>query len=136
MVAKEVKITNEQGLHMRPAGVFAKEMTKFNSDVTLVYNGKRVNAKSVMLIIAACIKCGAELTIECNGADEEAVKTLGAPYERLRDAFRVSVPDTAAATKLILRQPELFTDYEITKGKMDDVFLAVTGRTLKGGEQK
>lgn len=72
MVAKEVKITNEQGLHMRPAGVFAKEMTKFNSDVTLVYNGKRVNAKSVMLIIAACIKCGAELTIECNGADEEA----------------------------------------------------------------
>lgn len=48
MVAKEVKITNEQGLHMRPAGVFAKEMTKFNSDVTLVYNGKRVNAKSVM----------------------------------------------------------------------------------------
>ena len=70
------------------------------------------------------------------GADEEAVKTLGAPYERLRDAFRVSVPDTAAATKLILRQPELFTDYEITKGKMDDVFLAVTGRTLKGGEQK
>lgn len=70
------------------------------------------------------------------GADEEAVKTLGAPYERLRNAFRVSVPDTAAATQLILRQPELFTDYEITKGKMDDVFLAVTGRTLKGGEQK
>ena len=62
MVAKEVKITNEQGLHMRPAGVFAKEMTKFNSDVTLVFNGKRVNAKSVMLIIAACIKCGSGIS--------------------------------------------------------------------------
>lgn len=70
MVAKNVKIINEQGLHMRPAGEFAREMTKFNADVTLVYNGKRVNAKSVMLIIAACIKCGAELTVECSGADE------------------------------------------------------------------
>lgn len=70
MVAKDVKIINEQGLHMRPAGEFAREMTKFHADVTLVYNGKRVNAKSVMLIIAACIKCGAELTIECSGADE------------------------------------------------------------------
>ena len=72
MLSKTLTIENSEGLHMRPAGVFAKEMTKFNSDVTLVYNGKRVNAKSVMLIIAACIKCGAELTIECNGADEEA----------------------------------------------------------------
>ena len=70
------------------------------------------------------------------GVDEETVKALGAPYERLRDAFRVSVPNTAAATKLILRHPEIFTDYEIAKGKMDDVFLAVTGKTLKGGEQK
>lgn len=70
MVAKDVKIINEQGLHMRPAGEFAREMTKFHADVTLVYNGKRVNAKSVMLIIAACIKCGAELIVECSGADE------------------------------------------------------------------
>lgn len=70
MVAKDVKIINEQGLHMRPAGEFAREMTKFHADVTLVYNGKRVNAKSAMLIIAACIKCGAELTVECSGADE------------------------------------------------------------------
>ncbi len=72
MVAKDVKIINEQGLHMRPAGEFAKEMTKFDSDVTLVFGGKRINAKSVMLIISACIKCGAELTIECSGADEDA----------------------------------------------------------------
>ena len=44
--------------------------------------------------------------------------------------------DTAAATELILRRPELFRDYEITKGRMDDVFLAVTGRTLTGGAEK
>ena len=54
----------------------------------------------------------------------------------IRDACRVSVPDTAAATKLILQYPELFRDYEITKGKMDDVFLAVTGKRLAGGVGK
>lgn len=64
------------------------------------------------------------------GADAAAVDGLGLPTEELRDALRVSVPDTAAATRLIVAHPELFTDYEITKGKMDDVFLAVTGKKL------
>ena len=70
------------------------------------------------------------------GVREEQVKTLGADYEAIRDAYRVFVPDTAAATELILKFPEIFRDYEITKGKMDDVFLAVTGKKLTGGEGK
>lgn len=70
------------------------------------------------------------------GAKEEAVKSLGYPYEAIRDAYRVAVPDTATATKLIVQNPELFQDYEITKGKMDDVFLAVTGKKLTGGIEK
>ncbi|MFQ7036256.1 MAG: ABC transporter ATP-binding protein [Candidatus Borkfalkia sp.] len=65
---------------------------------------------------------------------EESVAALGKSYEKLRDAFRVAVSDTAEATGLILKHPELFKDYEITKGKMDDVFLAVTGRKLKAEE--
>ena len=48
----------------------------------------------------------------------------------------MSVPDTAAATELIIRYPEIFRDYEITKGRMDDVFLAVTGKKLVGGVEK
>ena len=67
------------------------------------------------------------------GAEESQIKRLGAPYEAIRDAYRVSVPNTAAATDLILKYPEVFRDYEITKGKMDDVFLAVTGKKLTGG---
>ena len=67
---------------------------------------------------------------------EEAVKTLGVAYEPLRDAFRLAVPDTAAATALIVKHSEVFKDYEITKGKMDDVFLAVTGKALEGGAEK
>lgn len=70
------------------------------------------------------------------GKSEEGVKKLGAPYVSIRDAYRVSVPNTAAATELILKYPALFTDFEITKGKMDDVFLAVTGKKLTGGAEK
>ncbi len=70
------------------------------------------------------------------GVDAEALRPLGLPCEALRGAVRVAVPDTAAATRLIVEHPELFTDYEITKGKMDDVFLAVTGKKLTGGAEK
>ena len=68
--------------------------------------------------------------------EEETVKALGAKYEPIKDAFRLSVPNTAAATKLIVENPEVFKDFEITKGKMDDVFLTVTGKALTGGEEK
>ena len=67
------------------------------------------------------------------GIDEDTVKSLGVEYEPFRTAFRLSVPNPAKATELIIKHPEVFTDYEITKGKMDDVFLAVTGKKLEGG---
>lgn len=70
------------------------------------------------------------------GQAPEAIAPLGLPFEVLRDAIRVSVPNTAAAAKLIVEHPALFTDFEITKGKMDDVFLAVTGKKLTGGAEK
>ncbi|MDY3724030.1 MAG: ABC transporter ATP-binding protein [Candidatus Borkfalkiaceae bacterium] len=62
------------------------------------------------------------------GADEEEIKTLGSSYEKIPNGYRLEVENTAAATKLIVAHPEIFKDYEITKGKMDDVFLAVTGK--------
>ena len=65
------------------------------------------------------------------GADEEQIKTLGVEYTALKDAYRLTLPNTAAATELIVKYPNLFKDYEITKGKMDDVFLNVTGKELK-----
>lgn len=72
MVSKTVTIKNEQGLHMRPAGTLAKEMAKFSSDIQIVLADKKINAKSVMNIMAACIKGGTEITFECNGEDEQA----------------------------------------------------------------
>ena len=72
MVSARTKLVNPMGMHMRPAGMFANAMMKFDSDVNLVANGKTVNAKSIMNLIAACIKCGTEVEVQCSGPDEEA----------------------------------------------------------------
>ena len=72
MLSKTLTIENSEGLHMRPAGVVAKEMGKFVCDVTIVFGDKRINAKSLINIISACIKTGSEITFECDGEDEEA----------------------------------------------------------------
>ena len=67
------------------------------------------------------------------GADEKEIASFGKPYEIIRDAVRISVRNTEEARDLILSHPKIFRDFEITKGKMDDVFLAVTGKKLTGG---
>lgn len=61
---------------------------------------------------------------------EEGVIKLGFPYEVIRDAYRIAIPDTKTASDLIIEHQDIFNDFEITKGKMDDVFLQVTGKKL------
>lgn len=58
------------GFHMRPANVFVTEMANFKSDINLIAGEKTINGKSIMNIMAACIKYGTELTVECSGPDE------------------------------------------------------------------
>ena len=60
----------------------------------------------------------------------------GYPTEKVQGGYRITVPDTESAKKLIIERPELFRDFEVTKGKMDDVFLSVTGKKLPGGDEK
>ena len=67
---------------------------------------------------------------------EAEVLDLGVDYERVPNGFRVTVPNTAIATELIVKNPDIFRDFEITKGKMDDVFLAVTGKSLAENNAK
>lgn len=62
------------------------------------------------------------------GCSEQSADSLGVAYERDGEAVKIAVKDTSAATRLIVSHPEVFCDYEIVKGRMDDVFLAVTGR--------
>ena len=70
MVSGKVTIVNKLGLHARPAGLFVKEMSVFKSDITIINGAKKVNAKRVMQMMSACIKCGTEIEIQCNGPDE------------------------------------------------------------------
>lgn len=72
MVSKTVTLTNAQGFHMRPASLFATAMGKYESDITIKHNNTDINAKSLLNIIAGCIKCGSEIEIVCNGPDEQA----------------------------------------------------------------
>lgn len=85
MVSKSFTIKNKMGFHMRPANVFVTEMTKFASDVEIEMDGKKINGKSIMNIMAACIKCGSEITIECSGADE--VEALAEATQLIESGF-------------------------------------------------
>lgn len=73
-------------------------------------------------------------TMSIYGVTENEIKILNREYRKLRDGYQLKVSNTLEATKLIIEHQELFRDYEVVKGGMDDVFLAVTGRTL-GGER-
>ncbi len=74
-------------------------------------------------------------TVSVYGVPEEAVRSLQRDYKKVRDGWQLKVKNTAEATKLIVEHPELFRDYEVVKGGMDDVFLAVTGKILGGGHE-
>lgn len=66
---------------------------------------------------------------------KEDVDKLGVKYETTRDGYKIYVSNTQEATDLIIKYPDIFVDYEVIKGKMDDVFLAVTGKKLTGGAE-
>lgn len=80
MVSQDVKIKNPTGLHLRPAGNLCREAMKFKCKVTIQYGENRkntANAKSVLSVLGACIKYGNEVTLVCDGEDEEkALETL------------------------------------------------------------
>ncbi len=68
--------------------------------------------------------------------DEEDIKKLKLPYTKIRDGFRIEIENTNLATELIIKNKDLFKDYEIVKGKMDDVFLNATGSELEASDEK
>ena len=70
MVSERVKLVNKSGFHMRPANIFITAMCKYSSDIEIIFNTNIINGKSIMNIMAACIKCGDEIIIECKGDDE------------------------------------------------------------------
>lgn len=77
MVSQKVTVINESGIHARPAGILAKAASKCQSDVLLLVGEKKVQVKSILNLMAAGIKCGTEVEIQCDGETEaEDLKTL------------------------------------------------------------
>ena len=68
--------------------------------------------------------------------EEHDVMKLKLPYTKIRDGFKIEVENTSIATDLIIKNKEIFKDYEIIKGKMDDVFLNATGNDLEVSNEK
>ena len=71
MVSKKVTVRNITGLHLKPAAYFCKEAMKFKSHITFQFDNTTANAKSVLSVLGACVKCGDEIEIVCEGVDEE-----------------------------------------------------------------
>ena len=70
--SKEFHIVAETGIHVRPATLLVQAASKFTSDVTLSYQGKDVNLKSIMGVMSLGVGQGADVTIKTEGDDEEA----------------------------------------------------------------
>ena len=82
MISQKVTIKNPTGLHLRPAGILCKEAMKFKSLITFRFRDGSANAKSVLSVLGACVKCGDQIELVCEGEDEEAaLETLVAAIE-------------------------------------------------------
>ena len=73
MVNWVVQINNPSGLHLRPAGNLCKLAIEFESSISFKYNDGTgtANVKSVLSVLGACVKCGDEIEIICDGTDEK-----------------------------------------------------------------
>ena len=71
MVSRKIRILSESGLHMRPAGALCGEAGRYDSKISLTLGDITVNAKSVISVLGACVKCGDEILLTCEGEDEQ-----------------------------------------------------------------
>lgn len=122
---------SEEGLTVFLTTHYMEEAAE--ADYVVILDGGRVAAEGTPLELKDKYT-GDFLTVY--GVTEEEIKSLGKQYVFANNGWKINLKNTAEATEMILKCPQLFTNYEIIKGKMDDVFLAVTGKKLSGGEEK
>ena len=71
MVSQKVVVKNPTGLHLRPAGILCKEAIQFKAHITFSFRDTTANAKRVLSVLGACVKSGDEITLCCEGEDEQ-----------------------------------------------------------------
>jgi phosphocarrier protein len=86
MVSKDVVVNNGTGLHARPATLLVKKASSFKSDVSIEFNGKKANAKSLIGVLSLGVTKGAKITVVANGDDEaKAVEEIATLIANLED---------------------------------------------------
>lgn len=71
MVTKEVIVKNPTGLHARPATLLVKRASTYKSDVSIEFNGKKANVKSLIGVLSLGVIKGSAIKIITSGEDEE-----------------------------------------------------------------
>ncbi|MCY9806709.1 phosphocarrier protein HPr [Lentilactobacillus senioris] len=83
MEKKDFKIIAETGIHARPATLLVQTASKFNSDITLQYQDKSVNLKSIMGVMSLGVGQNAEVTITADGDDEkDAIEAISETMQK------------------------------------------------------
>ncbi|MCE5220493.1 MAG: HPr family phosphocarrier protein [Clostridium sp.] len=86
MIAKEVLVKNSSGLHARPATLLVKKASSFKSDVSIEYNGKKANVKSLIGVLSLAVAKDALIKVVASGDDEAlAVEEIVKLVETLED---------------------------------------------------
>ena len=85
MPSKELEIVNPLGLHARAAAKLVQTASGFASDITIIKDDKRANAKSIMKVMMLAASRGSRLTIETSGTD--AVAALSTIEALIEDGF-------------------------------------------------
>lgn len=75
MVSQKATIKNLTGLHITPAGLLCETAAQFKSKISFRYKDTTGNAKSVLSVLAACVKSGDEIELICEGDDEVEAMT-------------------------------------------------------------
>lgn len=79
MIKQELEIINKLGLHARASSKLTQTASQFTSEIWIEKNGRKVNAKSIMGVMMLAAAMGSKITLEANGADEQAaIDTLKA----------------------------------------------------------
>ncbi len=79
MISRTFTIRNKLGLHARPSAQLTQTASRFQSDVFIAKDGRRVNAKSIMGVMMLAAGVGSEVEIETSGErEEEAMAALRA----------------------------------------------------------
>ena len=126
-----LKLQREEGVTVLLTTHYMEEAAE--ADYVVVIDEGKLVAKGTPLELKKAYT-GDYLTIY--GISEDEVKKFGYDYVVLKGAYKITIPGPVVASKLISENTKLFYDFELTKGNMDDVFLAITGKKLNGGEEK